>query len=126
MLIYWVAGGCRDVTDIRTQRVKAQRREYKYAKDVVFKVAKETLISLGFALNDISYSEGFISGMTPSEGILGFKSGEIVGIWISGSGPFSVVEVAWLRRSIFDPAARNWTLQIFKAIDERLSAINSK
>ncbi len=123
LLIYILAAGCRDVIDIRAQRGKGQRRDYRYAKAVVFKAAKESLVSLGFALGEINETEGFISGMTPSEGILGFKSGEIVGIWITGNGGYSQVEIAWLRRSLFDPAARDWTVQIFKAIEEKLSEL---
>ncbi|MFN7181412.1 MAG: hypothetical protein ACK4NF_01870 [Planctomycetota bacterium] len=126
LLIYISMQGCRDVIDIRSERGKGQRRDYHYAKSVVFKVAKEALISLGFALGEINESEGFLSGTTPSEGILGFKSGEIVGIWITGNGPYSQVEIAWLRRSLLDPAARDWTTQIFKIIDEKLGALNSK
>ncbi len=125
-VILLVAPSCRDVTDIRSDRGRGQRRTYSYSKNVVFKAAKESLISLGFALGEINESEGFLSGETPSRGILGFQSGEVVGIWISGDGGFTQVEVAWKRRSALDPAAHDWTTQIFKTIDEKLSAIISK
>lgn len=115
---------CRDVTDIRSDRGKGQKRTYNYSKNIVFKAAKESLISLGFALGEVNESEGFLSGETPNRGILGFfKSGEVVGIWVTGDGGFTQLEVAWKRRAAVDPAAHDWTTQIFKTIDEKLNII---
>lgn len=126
ILLLLIIIGCRDVTDIRSDRGKGARRTYNYSKQAVFKAVKEALISLGFALGEINESEGFISAETPSRGILGFKSGEIVGIWVSGNGGFTQLELAWKRRAALDPAAYDWTTQIFKAIDEKLSGSISK
>jgi hypothetical protein len=122
--IILVIAGCRDVTDVRSERGKGQKRTYNYSKNVVFKLVKESLISLGFALGEINESEGYISGETPSQGALGFKSGEIVGIWVTGNGGYSQVEIAWLRRAMLDPAARSdWTVLIFKTLEDKLNAI---
>lgn len=117
---------CRDVTDIRSDRGKGARRTYNYSKAAVFRAAKEALISLGFALGEINESEGFLSAETPSRGILGFKSGEVVGIWISGNGGVTQLELAWKRRSALDPAAYDWTTQILKSIDEKLNGSVAK
>lgn len=124
------AVGCASVGDLRSLRGEGVTRYYGAPFEAVWRAVHDAVDANGLRLDAEDRSEGYLVAtrpparpdMAPDESMaVSADQGERIGVFVDSAGPgVWAVEVVNRKRFALDPAATDWTEDVFWVVEKRL------